>query len=146
MKRLLCVTICFCVLLFCCSCGAKNSGSTLTNGTYSAEYAEFDTTGWKEYITFTVEDNQVVACEFDAKNNLNEKLSENAAAAEARQAAGMDTPDWYYTTLEEAFTKRINQDGTITQSIAKDNTLFPLLQSAIGAMQKKDTSTQIVAH
>ena len=48
------------------ACAAQDGG--LKDGYYSAETAEFDEYGWKEYLTICVSDGSIVAVEYNAKN------------------------------------------------------------------------------
>ncbi len=53
-------------MVFFSSCA--QSGSALQNGYYTAEFAEFDDKGWKEYVTIGISDGEIVTVEFNAKN------------------------------------------------------------------------------
>ncbi|MDL2238441.1 FMN-binding protein [Christensenellaceae bacterium OttesenSCG-928-K19] len=54
------------VLLFLCGCGQQ--AGALKDGYYTAEAAEFDDYGWKEYVTIFVSENRIITVEYDAKN------------------------------------------------------------------------------
>ena len=46
----------------------KNMEVRMQDGFYSAEIAEFDEHGWKEYITIYVSENTIVTVDYNAKN------------------------------------------------------------------------------
>lgn len=52
-------------LLF-CSC--SSSGNGMVDGFYTAEAAEFDEHGWKEYITIYVKNGAIITVDYNAKN------------------------------------------------------------------------------
>lgn len=52
-------------LLF-CGCGSEEGA--LQNGYFTAEAAEYDTYGWKEYVTIYVSEDRIVTVEYNAKN------------------------------------------------------------------------------
>jgi major membrane immunogen (membrane-anchored lipoprotein) len=53
-------------LLAAVSCSQNTSG--LHNGYYTAEAAEFDSYGWKEFITICVSSGKIITVEYNAKN------------------------------------------------------------------------------
>lgn len=55
---------CTVVLLSSCQQGA----SALQDGYYTAEMAQFDDKGWKEYVTIGISGGEIVTVEFNAKN------------------------------------------------------------------------------
>lgn len=55
-----------CTVLFLSSC--QQVGSALQDGYYTAEMAEFDEKGWKEYVTIGISGGEIVTVEFNAKN------------------------------------------------------------------------------
>lgn len=48
--------------------GCSGSTSGLQNGYYTAEAAEYDEYGWKEFVTLYAKDGRVVTMEYNAKN------------------------------------------------------------------------------
>jgi major membrane immunogen (membrane-anchored lipoprotein) len=54
------------VIFLCVSCGGNSSG--LQDGYYTAESAEFDSYGWKEYVTVCVSSGRITLIEFNAFN------------------------------------------------------------------------------
>ena len=58
--------VCLIIALLPVSCG-RNS-SALKDGYYAAETAVFDEYGWKEYLTISVSDGQIILVEYNAYN------------------------------------------------------------------------------
>lgn len=54
------------LLLPLAACGGAATG--MSDGYYTAEAAEFDAHGWKEFVIICVRDGQIVTVEYDAKN------------------------------------------------------------------------------
>lgn len=50
------------------SSGRRNVADVMQDGFYTAEAAEFDNYGWKEYITIYVSGNAIVTVDYNAKN------------------------------------------------------------------------------
>lgn len=48
--------------------GCMQTGDTLQSGYYTAEMAQFDDKGWKEYVTIGISGGEIVTVEFNAKN------------------------------------------------------------------------------
>ena len=66
MTRLIAVTLMLSALGGCSGCSSGSSG--LRDGYYTAEAADFDHLGWKEYLTIYVNNNTIVTAEYNAKN------------------------------------------------------------------------------
>ncbi len=62
--KLLAVVICVFAFTAC----SEESFTNLQDGTYRAEYKDFDVYGWKDYIEITVEDGEISELVFDAVN------------------------------------------------------------------------------
>lgn len=65
-KRVLILITVLTLAVLLSSCSQDNA--ELQDGYYSAEAAEFDTHGWKEYITIYVRANKIVTVEYNARN------------------------------------------------------------------------------
>ncbi|MDR2662434.1 MAG: FMN-binding protein [Treponema sp.] len=65
------------VLIWCCpallSCGACGNGQERQNafpdGYYTAETADFDAYGWKEFLSIYINNGRIVSVEYNAKNS-----------------------------------------------------------------------------
>lgn len=67
MKRFTFLIIAAMLIGLCCACSQR--GSELQDGYYTAEAADFDEHGWKEYVTIYISGNRVVTVEYDARNS-----------------------------------------------------------------------------
>ena len=73
MKKLIkLLAVVACVLAF--TACTEETFTNLQDGTYRAEYKDFDVYGWKDYIEITVEDGEVASLVFDAVNMENDTL------------------------------------------------------------------------
>lgn len=65
----------------------KNTG--LNDGTYRAEFADFDANGWKDYVEVTIADEQLNEVVFDSVNEKGQLKSEDESyKAEMEQMVG----------------------------------------------------------
>ncbi len=63
--------------------------ATLTDGTYRAEFAQFDANGWKDYVEVTIADGQLNEVVFDSVNEKEQLKSEDESyKAEMEQMVG----------------------------------------------------------
>ena len=62
--KILAVLVCVFALTAC----SEETFTNLQDGTYRAEYKNFDVYGWKDYIEITVEDGEISELVFDAVN------------------------------------------------------------------------------
>ena len=67
MKKLITFILMAVCLLGLTAC-SEASFTNLQDGTYRAEYKNFDVYGWKDYIEVTVEDGEIASLVFDAVN------------------------------------------------------------------------------
>lgn len=69
--KILCITI---LCLFAFTACSEASFTNLKNGTYRAEYKNFDAYGWKDFIEVTVVDGEISELVYDAVNIENGSL------------------------------------------------------------------------
>ena len=68
--KLLAVVVCVFALTAC----SEETFTNLQDGTYRAEYKNFDVYGWKDYIEITVEDGEIKELVFDSVNMEDDSL------------------------------------------------------------------------
>jgi major membrane immunogen (membrane-anchored lipoprotein) len=69
--------------------GEQINSVALTDGTYRAEFVEFDTNGWKDYVEVTVVEGQLDQVVFDSVDEKGNLKSEDASyKAEMEQMVG----------------------------------------------------------
>lgn len=64
--RLICLVLALLSVVVLSACSGKSGA--MVNGYYTAEMAEFDAYGWKEFITIYVKDDKIVSVDYEAKN------------------------------------------------------------------------------
>ena len=69
---------------------AQLASATLTDGTYRAEFKDFDANGWKDYVEVTIVDGQLDEVIFDSVDESGEKLKsqDESYKAEMEQMVG----------------------------------------------------------
>jgi major membrane immunogen (membrane-anchored lipoprotein) len=58
----------FLMLVFTLASSCSGGSSGLHDGYYTAEAAEFDSHGWKEFVTICVRNGRIITVEYNAKN------------------------------------------------------------------------------
>ena len=74
MKKFIKSVLLAAVMLFAFTACTTDSFTNLQDGTYRAEYKNFDVYGWKDYIEITVEDGEITQLVFDAVNMEDDSL------------------------------------------------------------------------
>lgn len=72
-------------------CSAEQlSSTTLTDGTYRAEFRDFDSNGWKDYVEVTIVDGELSEVVFDSINEDDTKIKseDESYKAEMEQMVG----------------------------------------------------------
>lgn len=74
-----------------CLAAALLAGCGYQDGSYTAEFKHFDSLGYKDYLTVTVQNGAITAAEFDGKNAFGGKKSQDTDyARRMRPLAGTD--------------------------------------------------------
>ena len=130
---------------------ASCSGTTtdgFKDGSYRAEYKDFDDHGWKDYLNVTVADGKITAVEYDSLNSEDgHKKTEDEAYKEAYVGEGFETyPADTADKLEAGLVEK--QDGALVDTVAgatNSSDSFKALFAALKSnMAKGDTATVIV--
>ena len=64
-RKFIAVSVVAAVLL--CGCGKRRELTVMQDGTYTAQMTEYSH-GWKEYVTITVNNGEIVTTEYNAEN------------------------------------------------------------------------------
>lgn len=132
--------------------GAKEvTASSYVDGTYRAEFKDFDEYGWKDYIVITVNRGQVTVDEFDAYSKDDEKITrsrDEKLAANMKEATGTYTPREASKQLIANW-EASNQDVFAVENVVgatvSSNNFKVLLANLLAANATfGDTETQIV--
>lgn len=67
MKRVLGLLLLLCLVALLSAC-ARGKATVMQDGYYTAEAAEFDDYGWKEYLTIYISNDKIVTVEYNAYN------------------------------------------------------------------------------
>ena len=77
-----------------CSAGMKD-------GTYKAEFKDFDDNGWKDFVSITVEAGKITAVDYDSLNEAGQKKSEDEAYRGYMEPVANTYPAKFFKELEE---------------------------------------------
>ncbi len=62
------IAVIFCIIcMFTVGCGAKTEQTEMQNGSYTAQMKEYSH-GWREYVTISVKNGEIVSTEYNAEN------------------------------------------------------------------------------
>lgn len=116
------------------------------DGSYTAEFADFDSRGYKDYIHVTVKDNTVTRVEYDAINEEGTLKSGDEKYAEDMQKVQDTYPEKYAADLVNQYLeaqKIVDIDALAGATYSSD--AFAALFTALEpSMLKGDTYTVVV--
>lgn len=142
------------LLLFavCCFLPALMTGCSpadYRDGSYRAEAADFDQSGWKDYVQLTVSGGKVTEIEYDALNREDgRKKSEDLDYQQQYRDAGLGTdPADYTVRLEDSYlecqkSSSVDSVSGATVSTGRFKQLTAVLEER---MQKGETGSVAVA-
>lgn len=143
-------------LIFCLSCvllcmilAFSGCGSSVSyvDGTYHAEFNNFDSEGWKEYIDVTIADGVPVSVVMDAKNESGKLKSADAAYNKKMESFCGTYPSKFYQDLATQFLERqdLEQvDAVAGATYSSDNFRILLTELSLN-MSSGNTNDVIVA-
>jgi major membrane immunogen (membrane-anchored lipoprotein) len=120
--------------------------SVMQDGSYTAESAEFDANGWKEFVTILVRGNRIAAVEYDAKNGSGFVKSWDMNYMLLMDAASGTYPDEYTRVYaSELLAKQNAADVDVLSGATESHRSFCVLaESAIQHARRGDTSVAFV--
>ncbi len=134
----------FALLLAVCICFAGCS-SSYKDGVYHAEFADYDSHGWKEYVDVEVKDDTVVVLTFDGVNADGEKKSEDEDYRASMEPVKGTYPAKFYTDIINQYLETGNLDDVATVAGATLSTdRFRALMLALEDSMKSGDTTPIV--
>lgn len=123
-------------------------GATLTDGTYRAEFQEYDQYGWKDYIVIEIEDGVVVNIEADAYNEVGELKTSDGEYRTSMESLSGTYPSKYYEDLVNQYLAGGSIDGVDVvagATLSTDN--FKALATALAEnMQSGITATVVIPY
>ena len=142
MKRVwaaLAVIMMLAALLTGCSSGMKD-------GTYKAEFKDFDDHGWKDYVSITVEGGKITAVDYDALNADGAKKSEDTAYRESMEPIAGTYPEKFYKELEDQLIEQqdLKKVDAVAGATTSSNDFKILAVEALKNAKSGSTSTAVV--
>lgn len=116
------------------------------DGDYAAEFAEYDSRGYKDYLRVTVKDNAVISVEYDAVDVSGIKKSQDADY-EADMRAVQDTyPEKYSADLVNQYleAQKISGVDALAGATYSSNAFIALFTELEKSMLNGDTEPVIV--
>lgn len=121
--------------------GTSDSGK-LVDGTYKAEYADFDSHGYKPQIEITVSGGKITAVKYDEVSKDGVFKSQDADYKKTMEEASGTNPEKAYTALNESLIAKQSADvDTVAGATASTKTFKSLAKYAIDEMAKKGNTT-----
>lgn len=114
------------------------------DGTYRAQFADFDALGYRDFVEVTVENNEVIAMVANAESGLDGTLkTQNEALRALLEATTGTYPEKYYQDLENQYMSHPNASEmqVIAGAEESSNNIITLLK-ALEKAQKAGTYTE----
>jgi len=122
--------------LGCLAC-ASESPDLLKDGYYTAEAAEFDLLGWKEYLTIYVSDGRIVSAEYNSRNSSGFLRSwDMADTRQSNQATGTNQSKYARAYTVALLNRQDPAKVTPTAGAAQAHANFQRLAEAAVAQAK----------
>ncbi|MDR3311157.1 MAG: FMN-binding protein [Oscillospiraceae bacterium] len=131
------------VLLF---AGCARQGGEMRDGYYTAEAAEFDGAGWKDFITIYVANNKIVTAELNARNSSGFVRSWDPDYQREKIAAtGLHPSEYLRTYTAELLSLQNPANVLVVAGAEREHKTFQLLaESAIVHAKAGDKTTAFV--
>lgn len=127
------------------ACSSPGAG-TMHDGYYTAEAAEFDAHGWKEYITIYVKNNKIITVDYEAKNPSGFIKSWDLDYMRVMNAVSGTYPNEYVRLYSEALLS--SQDpaavDVVTGATHSHHTFQLLADAAIALARSGETNVAYV--
>ena len=121
--------------------------ATLVDGTYRAEFREYDSNGWKDYVEVTVEDGRLNEVIYDSvKENSDTLKSEDESYKKEMEAIVGTYPAKYNKDLINQFIEsgKVTQVDIVAGATESTGNFKTLIIAAMESAAKGETETQIV--
>jgi major membrane immunogen (membrane-anchored lipoprotein) len=134
----------FAVLLLCAACSA--SGGHVSGGYFTAEAAEYDSHGWKEFVSLYINNGKIVTVEYNAKNASGFIKSWDMDYMRNMNAEDGAYPNKYTRTYALALLNSQNPERIDALAGATDswNSFRLLAAAAMAQAEKRDKKTALV--
>ncbi len=146
MKRMLLTLLC--VALFAAVMSGCATGEVIVeDGTYRAEYKDYDTSGYKDFIEITFADGLVVSITADAVSGVDGSLkSQSGTMREAMSSINGTYPEKYYKDLINQYLENPTSDAIdiVAGATSTSNDFVALLKALEKAVREGSTETAII--
>ena len=135
------------VLMFAFTACSTDSFTNLQDGTYRAEYKNFDVYGWKDYIEITVEEGEIIQLVFDAVNMEDGSLkSEDESYKNEMELIVGTYPAKYNTDLINQFLEsgKISAVDVVAGATQSTGSFKTLLTNIVPNIQDGNTDVVLV--
>jgi major membrane immunogen (membrane-anchored lipoprotein) len=138
------VVLWFLLMALCVSCAGKSS--TLKDGYYTAEAAQFDEHGWKEYVTIRVADGKITLVEYNAFNSSGFIKSWDMDYMRVMNARNRTYPNAYTRYYGKQLLENQGTEGVecISGATNSYHTFLALADRALENARQGDDSTGLV--
>ena len=92
MKRFIAVLL----VVLATACLMTGCSSGMKDGTYKAQFKDYDDHGWKDYVSITVKDGKITDVDYDSMNADGTKKSEDQAYRESMEPVSKTYPAKFY--------------------------------------------------
>ncbi|MEG1783109.1 MAG: hypothetical protein RR253_07665, partial [Oscillospiraceae bacterium] len=130
--------------------GCSSNGQptpTLTDGTYRAEFKDFDTHGWKDFVEVTVLDGELHQVVYDSLNSEKSVLKSEDESYKNQMESIIGTyPAKYNKDLINQFIEsgKVSAVDIVAGATQSTGNFKTLMITAMESAQKGDTETKIV--
>lgn len=146
MKKLIkLIAVVICVFAF--TACSEESFTNLQDGTYRAEYKNYDVYGWKDYIEITVEDGEISELVFDAVNMEDDTLKSEDESYKTQMEPIVGTyPAKYNADLINQFLEsgKISAVDVVAGATQSTGSFKTLLTNIVPNIKAGDTTTVLV--
>ncbi len=142
-RKFIAVSVVAAVLL--CGCGKSQEQAVMQDGTYTAQMTEYSH-GWKEYVTITVNNGEIVTTEYNAENLSGFiKSWDNAYMYNMKPVAGTYPNEYtrYYASLLHG-QKEAPEIDTLTGATSSGNNFKRLSQAVVEQAMQGDSTVALV--
>ncbi|MEA4911388.1 MAG: FMN-binding protein [Oscillospiraceae bacterium] len=118
----------------------------IQDGTYRAEYADYDQHGYKDYVVITFEDGAVASIEADGVAEDGSLKSASAEYREKMESVQGTYPEKYYKDLINQYLENPDADAidVVAGATSTSNSFITLLKALEKNVRTGDTKTVIV--
>ena len=121
-------------------------GTDYKDGVYHAEFQDYDSHGWKEYVDVEVQGSKVTVLTFDGINAEGDKKSEDESYRASMESVKGTYPAKFYTDIINQYleTGKLDDVATVAGATLSTNNFRTLMLALEDAMKAGDTTPVIV--